>query len=281
MHQLVLETSWGELRIVGGSRAGEGSVVLLPQLRLALDAGRPARVLVPLETVAVSHGHLDHLLGLPAWASQRQLQGMPPGRVLCPLELREPIAHLLALCAELEGGSPYGVEIVPVAAGDRVGLRRDVRIGFFATSHWVPTLGSVVEWTRRHLRPELAGTPAAELARLRADGAVVTVEQRTSLLAYAADSGPEVLAREPWLREVEVLILECTFLREGDRERARRFGHTHLADLVEIAPLLRNRHLVLTHLSRRHRLAQGARAIRAALAGRFAGRLHLLNKEWE
>jgi ribonuclease BN (tRNA processing enzyme) len=90
-----------------------------------------------------------------------------------------------------------------------------------------------------------------------------------------------VLAREPWLLDVEVLVLECTFLREGDRERARRFGHTHLADLVDVAPSLRNRHLVLTHLSRRHRLAPGARAIRAALAGRFAGTLHLLNREWE
>jgi ribonuclease Z len=281
VHLLVLETSWGELRIVGGSRAGEGSVVLLPQLRLALDAGRPARALVPLETVAVSHGHLDHLLGLPAWASQRQLQAMPPGRVLCPTGLREQIAQLLALSARLEGGSPYGVEVVPVAAGDSVGLRRDFRIRFFATSHWVETLGSVIEWTRRHLRPELAGAAPDELARLRAGGTEVTIEHRTSLLAYAADSGPEVLAREPWLCDVEVLILECTFLREGDRERARRFGHTHLADLVEIAPALRNRHLVLTHLSRRHRLAPGARTIRTALADRFSGHLHLLNKEWE
>jgi ribonuclease Z len=229
----------------------------------------------------VSHGHLDHLLGLPAWASQRQLQGMRPGRVLCPDSLRGRVEQLLSLSAALEGGSPYGAEVVGVGAGDRVELRRDFRLGFFATSHWVETLGSVVEWTRRHLRPELAGTPPGELARLRADGVEVTTEQRTSLLAYAADSGPEVLLREPWLYETEVLVLECTFLRPGDRERAARFGHTHLADLVELAPRLRCRHLVLTHLSRRHRLAPGARAIRTALAGRFSGSLHLLNKEWE
>ncbi len=281
MHQLRIDTSWGELHLTGGSRAGEGSVVLLPQLRLALDAGRPVRALVPMETVAISHGHLDHLLGVPAWASQRQLQGMRPGRVLCPASLGEPLGRLLSLCADLEGGSPYGAEIVPVAAGDRVELRRDFHLIFFRTSHWVETLGSVVEWTRRHLRPELAGSPPEELQRLRAAGVEITEEARAPLLAYASDSGPEVLVSEPWLRDVEVLVLECTFLRESDRERARQFGHTHLADLVEVAPALRNRHLVLTHLSRRHRLAPGARAIRAALAGRFAGTLHLLNKEWE
>jgi len=281
MHQLRLATSWGELRIVGGSRAGEGSIVLLPQLRLALDAGRPARALVPLENVVVSHGHLDHLLGLPAWASQRQLQGMKGGRVVCPASIAAGVRDLLARCAALEGGSPYGVAVAPVKAGDWLDLRRDLRLGFFRTSHWVETVGCVVEWTRRRLRPELAGTPPPELQRLRAAGKPVTEEIRTRLIAYVADSGPEVLDAEPWLAEVEVLVMECTFLRDADRERARRFGHTHLADLVGLAPRLRNRHLVLTHLSRRHRLAAGARTIRAALAGKLAGRLHLLNTEWE
>jgi ribonuclease Z len=281
VHQLRLATSWGELRLVGGSRAGEGSLVLLPQLRLALDAGRPARALVPLETVAISHGHLDHLLGLPAWASQRQLQGMKGGRVLCPASIAERVASLLSLCAALEGGKPYDVAVVPVGAGDRVELRRDFRLGFFLTSHWVETLGGVVEWTRRHLRPELAGTPAPELQRMRAAGRIVTEELRTPLLAYVSDSGPEVFEREPWLADVEVLVMECTFLRDGDRDRARQFGHTHLADLVSLAPSLRNRHLVLAHLSRRHRLAAGARTLRRALAGLLAPELHLLNTEWE
>ncbi len=280
VHQLRLATSWGELRLAGGSRAGEGSLVLLPQLRLALDAGRPARALVPLETVVVSHGHLDHLLGLPAWASQRQLQGMKGGRVLCPAAIADGVRELLLRCALLEGGSPYPVAVVPVRTGDWIDLRKDFRVGFFRTSHWVETLGTVVEWTRRRLRPELAGTPAPELQRLRAAGHAVTEEIRTPLLAYLADTGPEVLASEPWLADAEVLVMECTFLKAEDRERARRFGHTHLADVVVLAPSLRNRHLVLTHLSRRHRLAAGARAIRTALAGRLAPRLHLLNTEW-
>ena len=281
VHQLRLATSWGELRLVGGSRAGEGSLALLPHHRVALHAGRPPRALVPLETVVISHGHLDHLLGLPAWASQRQLQGMRGGKVLCPTSIAGAVEDLLALCARLEGGSPYGATVVPVGAGDWVDLRKDFRLGFFRTSHWVETMGVVVEWTRRHLRPELAGTPPPELQRLRAAGHTVTEDVRTPLLAYVADTGPEVLAHEPWLAGVEVLIMECTFLRECDRDRARTFGHTHLADLAELAPNLHNRHLVLNHLSRRHRLATGARTIRTALAGRLAPQLHLLNFEWE
>lgn len=267
--------------MAGGSRAGEASLILLPQLRLALDAGRPARALVPLQHVVVSHGHMDHVIGLPAWASQRQLNGMPGGTVYVPSSLADLVRELLATCARLEGGKPYGAEVMPISAGQSVALRSGFDMRFFATSHWVETLGCCVEWVRRRLRPELAGTAADELRRRHEEGHAITEEVRTPLLAYLADTGPEVFADQPFLAEVEVLVVECTFLRPSDRERARRFGHMHLDDLAELAPKLHNRHLVLTHLSRRHRLGPGARAIRKALAATLSPELHLLNVEWE
>jgi ribonuclease Z len=281
MRQLALATSWGELRLVGGSRAGEGSVLLLPQLRLALDAGRPARALVPMQHVVVSHGHLDHLLGLPAWASQRQLQGIAGGTVLAPPGLAGRLSDLLALAAEMEGGKPYDVRVTPVAPGASVRLRSEFDLAFFATSHWVETLGCRLEWRRRRLHPELAGLPAEELRRRRVGGEPITEEVRGQLLAYLADTGPEVFEREPSLFDVEVMVVECTFLRPGDVERARRYGHMHLTDLVDLAPRLAARHVVVTHLSRRHRLGPGGAKIRHALTGRLAGQLHSLNVEWE
>jgi ribonuclease Z len=267
--------------LVGGSRAGEASLLLLPQLRLALDAGRPARALVPLQNVVLSHGHMDHVLGLPAWASQRQLQRMGGGKVFASQLLAPQVEELLSLCARLEGGQPYDVEIVAVQPGEVHPLRREHDLRFFLTSHWLETLGCCVEWTRQRLRPELAGCSANQLRQRREAGEAITFEARVPLLAYLADTGPEVFDREPWLSGVEVLVVECTFLRPDDRERARRFGHMHLNDLVELAPRLSNRHLVLTHLSRRHRLSWGARRIVASLDDRLAGRLHLFNLEWE
>ncbi len=280
VQRVQLATSWGSLLLVGGSRAGEGTVLLLPQLRLALDAGRPARALVPATTVCVTHTHLDHVLGVPAWASQRQLQGMPPGRLVVPAPQRAAFAELLERFAALEGGAGYGVEILEAHDGFTLPLRPDFELTFFATTHWVPTLGCCLWWTRKHLRPELAGLAGEQLARRRAAGEAITEEVRLPLLAYLGDTDPRVLDRCPWLATVEVLVTECTFLRPKDRERAARFGHTHLDDLAARAGTLGNRHLVLTHLSRRHRLGAGSREIRRRLAA-FAGRLHLLNSEWE
>ncbi len=281
VRQLRLATSWGELRVAGGSRAGEATLVLLPQLRIALDTGRPARALVPMQHVVVSHGHLDHLLGVPAWASQRQLNGIPGGDVYVPASLAVPVTDLLALCARAEGGKPYGVTVHAVAAGDVVRVRRDFALRFFATSHWIETLGCCLEHIRRHLRADLRSAPAEEIQRRRLAGETVTEESRTSLVAYLADTGPEVFASQPWLAEAEVLIVECTFLARADRERARRFHHLHLDDLVALAPALHNRHLVLTHLSRRHRLGPATRTIRSALAAKLEPALHFLNVEWE
>ncbi len=280
MRRLELETSWGKLLLVGGSRAGEGSVLLLPQFRLALDAGFPLRALVPMEHVVVSHGHTDHLAGLLPWAAQRQLQNLGPARVYALAPLASQLREFLALGAAMEGGKPYPVEVVTVAPGETVRVRPDAALRFFLTSHWTPTLGVVLYWCKRQLKRELTGLPPEEIRRLRHEGVKVSETVQVPLLAYLADTGPEVLDREAALAEAEVLIVECTFLKPQDRERARTYGHMHLEDLRRFLPTSRNRHLVLTHLSRRHRLGAAAKTLKHALVAPGGPELHLLNVEW-
>ncbi len=283
LSRLELETSWGQLTVAGGSRAGEGTVILLPQLRLALDPGRPHRALPPMATAFVSHGHLDHLGALAYWASQRYLNGMGPGRVVVPREIAPGVSELLELHARLEGGRPYQVEVTGVEEGETLPLRRDMELGFFTTDHWVPTLGLELTWLHRRLRPELAGLPGDEIRRLRESGVEVSRTEPRRLLAYTADTGPRLLRRRPDLLEAEVLLVECTFFRPSDRERAARYGHLHLEDLLDVLPLLRCRHLVLLHASRRHRLREFerllAQRLRPALAGGLL--LHHLVVDWE
>jgi ribonuclease Z len=281
IRQLKLDTSWGPLNLAGGSRAGEGTLLLLPQLHLALDAGRPHRALPPMKTVLISHGHMDHLGGLGYWASQRQLQSMGPGRVAVPQQIAGGVQDLLATHAELEGGAPYDVEVAAMTPGGRLDLRRDMSVEFFATDHWVPTLGSILVWRRHRLLPEFSGLPGDEIARRRSGGECVTEVIETELLAYCADSGPAVLdAGSPALGS-EVLLLECSFFRPNDRERAIRFGHLHLADILERIEHLGCRHLVLLHASRRHRLREVEDILDEQLRPRLSCSLDHLMIDWE
>ena len=256
LRQLVLGTSWGDLTVVGGSRAGEGTLVLLPQLRLALDPGRPHRALPPMSTVVISHGHLDHVGALGYWASQRFLQSMGPATLLGSNALVDDLEMLLALHARLEGGRPYDVEVVTIGPDTVHALRRDIELRFFPTDHWVPTLGTEVWWIKTHLRPDLVGLDGDEIARLRDAGEEVAESVPVKLLAYCADSGPGLLADRPQTLDAEVVLLECSFFRPTDRDRAARYGHLHVDDLLAAAETFGCRHLVLLHASRRHRLAE-------------------------
>lgn len=281
IRHLQLETSWGPLMIAGGSRAGEGTLILLPQLHLALDAGRPHRALPPMTMLAVSHGHADHLGGIAYWASQRHLQAMGAARLAAPREIAADVETLLETHARLEGGERYPVEVVPVAPGVSLPLRRDMELGFFATDHWVPTLGSLVIWRRHHLLPELAGLAGEEIARRRQAGEVVTEPVETDLLAYCADSGPAVLEPGAPAAAAEVVLLECSFFKSGDRERAARYGHLHLEELLAGVGNLSCRHLVLLHASRRHRLREVEKILDEQLRPALGCALHHLMVDWD
>lgn len=234
-----------------------------------------------MSTVFVSHGHLDHVGALAYWASQRFLNTMGPGKVLAPEELASRIGELLRLHAELEGGRPYSIDIVPVSEGLRLALRRDLELGFFATDHWVPTLGLSLTWLRHRLRPEFVGLEGEEIRRLREAGEDVTLAEIVPLLAYCADTGPGLFARHPEVLSSQILLLECTFFRPTDRERAAAFGHLHLDDVLELLPRMECRHLVLLHASRRHRLRDVERILGERLRHGSTPEVHHLVSDWE
>lgn len=281
LRTLQLDTSWGRLRLVGGSRAGEGTLILLPQLQLALDPGRAHRGLPPMRTVAVSHGHLDHIGGLGYWASQRFLNSMPPGVLLVPEAIEAEVLTLLDALARLEGGRPYEVTTLPIRDGGRYQLRRDVELEFFATDHWVPTLGTRIVWNKQRLKRELMHLSEPEIARRRSDGDEVTEVKSIPLLSYCADSGPDLFDNNPEVLHSEVVLVECSFFKPADRDRAAHYGHTHIEDLKPLLERLGCGHLVLLHASRRHRLREIEGYLDDEVRPHLPCKLHHLNVDWE
>jgi ribonuclease BN (tRNA processing enzyme) len=70
-------------------------------------------------------------------------------------------------------------------------------------------------------------------------------------------------------------MLECTFLGDEHRDKGERFKHLHLEDIERRSGEMRNRALVLHHLSRRYKVAD----LRAEVERRMpelAPRVHLL-----
>jgi len=234
-----------------------------------------------MSSVVISHGHLDHLGGLGYWASQRFLHAMGPARLFVPAPIAADVRALLELFSRLEGGRPYDIETTVVDENDTWELRADIDLNFFPTDHWVPTLGVQLTWKKHRLRAELASLTSEEIASLAQAGEPVSTIQAIPLLAYFGDTGPRVFSQQPDLFEAEVLILECSFFNSEDRNRARRFGHLHIEDLLEVAGKLRCRHLVLAHASRRNRLREIEELLHSRLLPEIGCSLHHLNIDWE
>jgi ribonuclease Z len=258
------------IEIEGVSIAGHESFYKVPAFHALLDFGRAPDDAVAYSTVCLTHGHLDHAAGIAHHASRRRLAGLPGARVFAPQEAAADLEAWIAACERLEKVE-YGLTLVPSRPGDRVALRKDLELRVLPGRHRVPAVGFLFSEVRHKLRDELAGRSGADIAALRGRGVAVTRREEIPLLAYPGDCGVEIFDAAPELFTARVLLIECSFLRPDDVDRARLYGHLHLRDFLDRADRFENEAVILTHFSQRYSAAEireGLRALPAGLARR-------------
>ena len=262
------------LRIEGASRAGDASWFRVHPPGLAFDVGRGALALAGADPIFLTHGHLDHALGLPFVLSLKSMQGAEPTRVFCPAGTLEGLRRFIEAAESIEQAG-YAYELVALEPGDQVRVGRDLGVEAFATDHSVPSLGFHLVRDRRQLKDEYRDLTAPELAKLRGRGAEIEDRTRELWVTYCGDTGVGVFDLEPRLFDSSVLLLECTFFGEASRDRGREFKHLHLSDIVDRATQFHNQDLVLHHVSWRYEKSEVQAMIEQRLAG-LAPRLHLM-----
>lgn len=235
--------------IEGRSRAGHESWFRIRELGVVLDIGRCPDQAVGVPNLFITHAHLDHALGIPFYAGQRRLQRIPGGRVVVPLEAADDFRALMALHEKLEDVK-YDIEIAGIAAGEAVACGRTHEVRAHEATHRVAARAYEILELRHRLRPEFAGRE--DIADLRRRGIEVAEPLRYPLLFYTGDTDRGILEKNAELFRAEVLMIECSFIADGDRERAAHYRHIHFDDIAEFADRFENRTIVLTHFSRRY-----------------------------
>jgi ribonuclease Z len=238
--------------IEGRSRAGHETWFRIRELNAAFDIGRCPDQLIATPHIFVTHAHLDHAVGIPFYAGQRQLHRMTGGRVYVPADAAEGLREIMTIYERITGALFDEVEVIGLAVGDVVPLGRTHEVRAHRATHRVAANAYEVIELRHRLRDEFIGRDEREITDLRHSGVTVTEEWRRSMLFYTGDTDRGIFEQNDTLFKSEVLMIECSFITTGHEERAARYRHIHFDDIAAFAGRFENETIVLTHFSRRY-----------------------------
>lgn len=250
MASRLIEKTAGSVRLLGFSMAGEETVIVLPEMNVAFDVGRAPRELISMDTVCLSHGHMDHSAGLAYYFSQRNFQSLPPGTVLTQHRLVPAIKELLEVYGRIEGHVSPG-NVVGVDEDEDVTVRRDLVVRPFRVRHPGGALGFSLIEVRKKLKPEFASYSGQQIVELKARGETIEYRLEIPKVAFCGDSAPGNYLRHEHVRKAEVLIIECTFFEGEHADRAYAGQHTHVSELPAIYEQVESPHVVISHITRR------------------------------
>ncbi|MEM7153398.1 MAG: MBL fold metallo-hydrolase [Myxococcota bacterium] len=262
------------LTLRGVALGGVRTCLMVPELGLMFDAAPMVPGQMRFDTILVSHGHQDHLGGLPYMVSQRHMVRGGAPAVHVPEEILDPLQRIFAAWEEIEDFD-IEVDLHGHAPGSTVPLRQG-HARCLRSVHRVPSLAWMFERRSERLLESLKGLPGEELGARRRRGETITETHIEPLICVTGDTQIELFDREPDLRRCRVLVHEVTGWDERRTpEQVRQWGHTHVEEMIERAEQFEGEALVLVHRSARHTKADAERIVQERFPASVRDKVHV------
>ncbi|CAN1761028.1 tRNase Z TRZ2, chloroplastic [Linum perenne] len=240
--------------VEGLSVGGYETCVIIPELKCCFDIGRCPTRAIHQNFVFITHGHLDHIGGLPMYVASRGLYNLKPPTIFVPPSLIDDVEKLLDIHRSM-GQVELNAELVALDIGETYELRNDIVVRPFRTQHVIPSQGYVVYSLRKKLKKQYSHLKGKQIEKLKKSGVEITDIIMSPEVAFTGDTTSDYMLdpRNSDALRAKVLITEATFLDEGfSVEHARQHGHTHLSEIIENAEWIRSKTVLLTHFSSRY-----------------------------
>jgi ribonuclease Z len=223
-----------------------------------------------LDKVLLTHGHLDHILGLGGLASTLgRWEMLEKLQIFGGRTTLARVAKLIFGVVFPERNPPSAIELVPLKPGDIIEEDERFRLSAFSVDHRGPDCFGFLfeEKPRRPFLADIAeslGVPfGPERARLVRGEAITLSDGRViepaevlgetipgTRYVHIGDAGNTQGLLE-FCRGASALTIEATYMT-SEEDMARQFGHLTAAGAAKLAVEANVRTLILTHLSRRY-----------------------------
>lgn len=262
--------------VPSADRNHPGLLVSAGSTRMLVDCGegtqrqllRSGAGLRRLRRLLLTHGHLDHILGIPGVLSTMGTQQSAEKLVINggPRTLRMVVRMLAGLWGE--GRAPLPLELVTISDGAVIQEDGFTITAFPVRHRDTDSLGYAFKsLSRRHLERErlaLMRVPDGPVRRELAEGRHVTLPDGRTIdpadvlgplesgrkLVVIGDAGTTDGLNDV-VRDADLLVIEATFLKQ-DAVIASDYGHLTAAQAASLAAASNVKQLILTHISGRY-----------------------------